>query len=48
MLIDEKERKIRETDCIELMWSGRMIDWKHPEYAIEAVHCLKRSEEHMS
>lgn len=40
-LIAEKERKIRETDCIELMWSGRMIDWKHPEYAIEAVRCLK-------
>lgn len=22
---------------MEILWAGRMIDWKHPEYAIEAV-----------
>lgn len=24
-----------------LLWAGRMIDWKHPEYAIEVAHYLK-------
>lgn len=25
-----------------LLWTGRMIDWKHPEYAIQLAHELKK------
>jgi len=39
--IDELMEKKRMSDRTEILWSGRMIDWKHPEDAIEAVACLK-------
>lgn len=35
-LMDRKEKK-KNDDILEILWAGRMIDWKHPEHAIEAV-----------
>lgn len=32
-LIDHKSAD----GCVEILWAGRMIGWKHPEHAIEAV-----------
>ncbi len=29
-----------EDKKLELMWSGRMINWKHPDYAVEAARLL--------
>ncbi len=28
--------------CVRLLWAGRFIDWKHPEYAIRIAHDLKK------
>lgn len=33
--------KIRENDCLQLLWAGRMIDWKHPEAALYLAKKLK-------
>lgn len=40
--IDELMSKKRASEKTEILWSGRMIDWKHPEDAIEAVASLKK------
>lgn len=37
-LMDRKEKK--DDDILEILWAGRMIDWKHPEHAIEAAGTL--------
>lgn len=36
-LIEEKEKRIRETKQLELLWAGRFMPLKHPEYAIWLV-----------
>ena len=36
-LIDDKEKNKK----IKLLWAGRLIEWKHPEYCIEAARRLK-------
>ncbi len=28
--------------CVRLLWAGRFIDWKHPEYAIKVARDLKK------
>ena len=38
---DLMERK--SIDEVKLLWTGRMIDWKHPEYAVEAAYYLKKN-----
>ena len=36
--IDElMAKKSKKGEPVRLLWAGRMIDWKHPEYAIEAA-----------
>lgn len=40
LLAQKKERR-RKDGCISLLWAGRFIDWKHPEYAIRAAKKLK-------
>lgn len=38
-----RKRERREKDKkISLLWAGRFIDWKHPEYAIMAAQKLKQ------
>lgn len=36
-----KEKELSETDKIRILWAGRLINLKHPEYAIEAARSLK-------
>ena len=39
--IDElMAKKSKDGEAIRLFWAGRMIDWKHPEFAIEAADKL--------
>lgn len=40
MLFAKKEHNV----VPQLLWTGRMIDWKHPEYAIELAKRLKEKE----
>lgn len=40
LLARKKEHREKEA-CISLLWAGRFIDWKHPEYAIRAAKKLK-------
>ncbi len=36
--IDElMAKKSKEGEAVRILWAGRMIDWKHPEFAIEAA-----------
>lgn len=37
-----KQEKRKETGKISLLWAGRFIDWKHPEYAIKLAGRLKK------
>ncbi len=39
--VDEPTKDSLETDSLRLCWAGRMIDLKHPEFAIEAAKSLK-------
>lgn len=41
-LLAEKAGRRKETGKIALLWAGRFIDWKHPEYALEAATKLKQ------
>ena len=34
---------VGEKKPVKLLYAGRMIDWKHPEYAIEAAEALDRA-----
>ncbi len=38
---DNVDNLILEKEENSLLWAGRMIDWKHPEYAIEVAKRLK-------
>lgn len=40
-LIKEKRDRSEKSEKTELLWAGRFIDWKHPEYAIKAATRLK-------
>ena len=33
-------KKSKEGEPVRILWAGRMIDWKHPEWAIEIVNLL--------
>lgn len=35
------DKKVRANDNIHLLWVGRLVTWKHPEYAIETCFYLK-------
>lgn len=35
----------RNNDVIKILWTGRMLDWKHPELAVEAVNELTKMSE---
>jgi len=41
---DESEilKHKHENKDINILWCGRQIDWKHPEYVIELAHSLKQ------
>lgn len=39
--IEELFAKKEKNEVPHLLWTGRMIDWKHPEYAIELAKRLK-------
>lgn len=41
LLADKKNRRKQEGK-VSLLWAGRFIDWKHPEYAIKAAARLKK------
>ena len=41
-LLEEKASRRKETGKISLLWAGRFIDWKHPEYALQAAMKLKQ------
>lgn len=50
-LVEEKETEIINNSCIEMMWAGRFMPLKHPEYAIRLVRAWKdelknQTEEH--
>jgi glycosyltransferase involved in cell wall biosynthesis len=32
----------KKNDIPKLLWAGRLIDWKHPEYAVLVAHMLKQ------
>ena len=36
-----EEKELSDTDKIRILWAGRLINLKHPEYAIEAAKALK-------
>ena len=36
-IIDQKP-----TNCIEIIWTGRFLDWKHPELAVQMAYELKK------
>lgn len=35
--------KNKEKECLTILWAGRFIDWKHPEYAVDLGEWLKKS-----
>lgn len=35
------EKLLDSKDCSKILWVGRLIDWKHPEYVIHAAKMLK-------
>ncbi len=41
-LLEKKRERRRKDGRLSLLWAGRFIDWKHPEYAIEAAARLKQ------
>lgn len=41
-LLASKENRRGETGKMSLLWAGRFIDWKHPEYALQAAAKLKQ------
>lgn len=40
-LLKGKRDRAEKSGRTELLWAGRFIDWKHPEYAIDAAARLK-------
>ena len=42
ILLSEKAKRREESGRLSLLWAGRFIDWKHPEYAIKAAARLKK------
>lgn len=41
-LLAKKANRRKETGKVSLLWAGRFIDWKHPEYAVRAAAKLKQ------
>lgn len=41
-LRERKQQRRQQTGKISLLWAGRFIDWKHPEYAIRLAARLKK------
>lgn len=39
--VDELIEKKSKNKVVEILWCGRLIDWKHPEYVIEVAKRLK-------
>lgn len=37
----DRSEKIQDSDTINICWAGRLIDLKHPEFAVEAAKVLK-------
>ena len=40
-------KKSKEGEPVRILWAGRMIDWKHPELAIETADALLHGEKHL-
>ena len=40
--IDQLLEKKSKNKVVEILWCGRLIDWKHPEYVIEVAKRLKK------
>lgn len=43
-LLEERKKEQETTGKLRLLWAGRFIDWKHPEYAIQGARRLKENE----
>lgn len=41
-LLAKKRERREESGKVSLLWAGRFIDWKHPEFAILAAEKLKK------
>lgn len=41
-LMQSKKERRERTGKLSLLWAGRFIDWKHPEYALRAAAQLKK------
>lgn len=41
-LLGEKRERRQNSGSCSLLWAGRFIDWKHPEYAVRAAARLKK------
>ena len=40
-------KKSKAGEPVRILWAGRMIDWKHPELAIETAEALLHGEKHL-
>lgn len=40
-------KKSKSGEPVRILWAGRMIDWKHPELAIETADALMHGEKHL-
>ncbi|MBR3103314.1 MAG: glycosyltransferase family 4 protein [Lachnospiraceae bacterium] len=41
-------KKSKEGEPVRILWAGRMIDWKHPELAIETAEALLHGNAHLA
>ncbi|MBQ9136020.1 MAG: glycosyltransferase family 4 protein [Lachnospiraceae bacterium] len=41
-LLAKKANRREKSGKVSLLWAGRFIDWKHPEYAVQAAAKLKQ------
>lgn len=39
-LVAAKEARVQSTGVVKFLWTGRLIDWKHPDYAIRLIKDL--------
>ncbi|MCM1261805.1 MAG: glycosyltransferase [Butyrivibrio sp.] len=37
---EEDFRNMKKNGALQLVWAGRFIDWKHPEYVVRLARCL--------
>ncbi|MCM1264504.1 MAG: glycosyltransferase [Butyrivibrio sp.] len=37
---EEAFKNLKKDGALQLVWAGRFIDWKHPEYVVKLARCL--------